>query len=115
MEGQGGVLRWWGGVVGRYGVFLWCVGCCAACCDVCVVVMPRWGLHVGGCGCRCGSRCSSVGWVGAAGGQGRCGVAKDALQLLGSQFLGPEDFAGVIVLNAKEGFRRERNNGKQGV
>ena len=42
-------------------------------------------------------------------------MAKDALQLLGSQFLGPEDFAGVIVLNAKEGFRRERDNGKQGV
>ena len=42
-------------------------------------------------------------------------MAKDALQLPGGQVFGPEDFMGVEVLDAEQGFRGKRNNCQQGV
>ena len=42
-------------------------------------------------------------------------MSKDALQLPGSHVLGPDDFTDMVVLNAKESFRGERNNRKQGI
>ena len=42
-------------------------------------------------------------------------MTKDALQLPGGQVFGPEDFVGVEVLDAEQGFRGKRNNCQQGV